>query len=170
MLKYCYGFGLLTVTYLTVIKPQMQGSEPNCLTHVIVWLRRDVSEELERYDWLRSLTIGQHLDPLLLVVVLCWGCLVSRELGPICAGCALACGVQVLNEQNQENKMRLRVQPCSPPGCCGCGSDLRFYCRRCSAWGLYSLAQAARGSPRYVWRSLVSVQSKALSPCQLQRF
>lgn len=48
----------------------MQGREPNCLTQV-VRLRRDVSVELERYDWLRSLTIGQHLDPFLLVVVLC---------------------------------------------------------------------------------------------------
>lgn len=78
----------------------MQGREPNCLTQV-VRLRRDVSVELERYDWLRGLTIGQHLDPFLLVVVLCWGRLVSGELGPICIGCALARGVQVLQTRKK---------------------------------------------------------------------
>lgn len=78
----------------------MQGREPNCLTHV-VRLRRDVSVELEWYDWLRGLTIGQHLDPFLLVVVLCWGSLVSGELGPICTGCALVCGVQVLHTKKK---------------------------------------------------------------------
>lgn len=48
----------------------MLGREPNCLTQVVRF-RRDVSVELERYDWLRGLTIGQHLDAFLLVGVLC---------------------------------------------------------------------------------------------------
>lgn len=95
----------------------MQGREPNCLTHV-VRLRRDVSVELEWYDWLRGLTIGQHLDPFLLVVVLCWGSLVSRELGPICTGCALACGVQVLQTKKNGFKHSLwcatLIHTCTP--------------------------------------------------------
>ena len=40
----------------------------------------------------RELTIRQHLDALLLiVVVLCRASLVSGKLGPICIGCALSC-------------------------------------------------------------------------------
>lgn len=78
----------------------MLGRELNCLTRV-VRLRRDVS--VEQYDWLRGLTIGQHLDPFLLVVVLCRGRLVSGELGPICTGCALTCGVQVLWKSKQSS-------------------------------------------------------------------
>lgn len=151
----------------------MQGREPNCLTQV-VRLRRDVSVELERYDWLRGLTIGQHLDPFLLVVVLCWGRLVSGELRPICIGCALACGVQVL-QTKKKNSLKHRkinliiifnVKPWHKDKrhparlCCGAvsGSHLQFCCRRCSTWGPYSLGQAVQGSPRYGWRNPVSVQ------------
>lgn len=94
------NFGLLTIAYATFIKLQKQGREPNSLTQV-VRLRRDVSEESERYDWLWSLTIWQHLDPFLLVVVLCRRHLVSGKLWPICARRTLACGVQVLKQETK---------------------------------------------------------------------
>lgn len=146
----------------------MQGREPNCLTQV-VRLRRDVSVELQQYDWLRGLTIRQHLDPFLLVVVLCWGRLVSGKLWPICIRCALACGVQVLKQTKKScfNKHNILTLPDRGRHEVMSCSHLQFYCRRCSTQGPCSLGQAVQGSPRYGWRNPVSVPLMASSPCQL---
>lgn len=51
---------------------------------------------------LKTLTIRQHLDPfLLLVVILCWWCLVTGKLGSICTRAALAWRVQALKWQQR---------------------------------------------------------------------
>lgn len=58
--------------------------------------RGDVSVESKRCDWLWGLTVRQHLDPFLQVVVLRQRRFVSGELWPVCAGRALTHGVQVV--------------------------------------------------------------------------